>query len=185
MHSESSVSLRHARGFPALGLLRRLRPPFGTSPDLAVCRVSQTRRPNRGSPVPLKKPVIRQAASYSPGCADMNVDFGDSIHAHPFSRMHPVAATMATGLWQRVRHRDGRRVQTTYRGFRHSLRSGRFPPSPRHCICDSLPGESSSERSSQAFEAVRLLQVLAPISKDVHSPLLTSGPGRTRMASRF
>src|SRR5262249_30596751 len=35
-----TASLRHVRGSPALGLLRRLRPPYQTSLDLAACRAS-------------------------------------------------------------------------------------------------------------------------------------------------
>jgi hypothetical protein len=40
----STASLRHVRGSPALGLLRRLRPPRETSPDWAACRASRARR---------------------------------------------------------------------------------------------------------------------------------------------
>ena len=35
----STASLRHVRGFPALGLLRRLRPSNETSPGLSACQV--------------------------------------------------------------------------------------------------------------------------------------------------
>lgn len=38
-----TASLRHVRGSPALGLLRRLRPPRETSPDWAACRADAWR----------------------------------------------------------------------------------------------------------------------------------------------
>jgi hypothetical protein len=44
MPYSSTASLRLVRGFPALGLLWRLRPPRKTSPDWAACRASLARR---------------------------------------------------------------------------------------------------------------------------------------------
>ena len=51
-----AASLRHVRGFPALGLLRKLRPSSETSPDLVACRASRARRSDRGSRVQRSHP---------------------------------------------------------------------------------------------------------------------------------
>ncbi len=169
----STVSLRHVRGSPALGLLRRLRPLSETSPNSAACCASHAQRSDQGSRVHRRNPwcgrwptlPLATLAGSRSGARDQRAHVGRTQSLLLGDRARVVYSSLPT------RHWFVQRVQASASGAQaRDLLVFTMAPAVARL------GRRAPLRSVQT---VRLLQAAGPIASDVHGPLLRPvRPGR-------
>ncbi len=169
----STASLRHVRGSPALRLLRRLRPPFETSRDLAACRRSLdgARIEVPVFPGGTRGAVGGRLCPWQLGLHAKSGRGGSMPMAGTPSRLVLGDQALAAFTSQATSYTCLQRVQasTSPHGVhRRIVRHGTFgsPPLPE---------------AVRTVQAARLLQVACPISGDVRGPPSAPGPTRARM----
>ena len=173
----STASLRHVRGSPALGLLRRLRPSSETSPDLAACRASRARRSDRGSRVHRRNPWCGRWSAL-PLAARTARRLRDEAAACPCGHTQSLHE-IATGLWLHSRRAASscsvQRLPTPT-----SSCADVRPRVLHHGTCGSPP--RTHERLCGQFRPLGCCR--PPFQSRRRSrPPSSSGPTRTRMTS--